>query len=1121
MQQFRADLHIHSRFSRATGKQLAPPLLAAWARLKGLQVLGSGDCTHPVWRAELAELLRYDEQSGLYQLKDESGLAALTPHLPQLPGDPVRFMIQGEVSSIYKRGGKVRKVHNLIFMPTLEAAEAFSLRLSQTGNLKSDGRPILGLDSRDLLEMVLEAHPDAFLIPAHIWTPWFSVFGSKSGFDDIEECYGDLTSHIFALETGLSSDPAMVRLLSSLDRFRLVSNSDAHSAENLGREANLFEGEISYKGILDALREPEKATATKFLGTMEFYPEEGKYHMDGHRDCKVLFAPEETRAHNGICPVCGKPLTVGVLSRVMELADRKQPEYPDQTSFVSLVPLPEVLGEILGVGPKSRKVSDMYAKVLERFGSELGVLRDLPVDDLSRFLPPLGEAVDRMRTGRVILQGGYDGEYGVVRMFDEAERRELQRGAGVSAARGGTVAGLSLLPGAPEPKKRGRAVKKGESGGASTESPHSKPAHSAYAPAEPVEPNDEEFLFSEFDTDGLDAALVEAPAEPDPESAAPAEIAGTAAKSAVERLNPMQEEAVAAGPGPVLVLAGPGSGKTRTLIARIRRLVEDGVPSKRILAVTFTRRAAAELDERLKADRNEERPTGPLPRTDTLHALALELWHRTHDTPVLLSEEAALRIFVEANAEESAQFIKEAWKHINLARETLIAPDPEFAEAARRFSRQKSVWNLADYTDLLEFWLEQIRQGLFSLPWDQVLVDEVQDLSPLQLTLVRSLVPAGGAGFFGIGDPDQSIYGFRGAHGDSLGFFKEAWPELRVISLQVNYRSASGVVEIARALLGGHAKTGAMAVAGGAAAAVHLFEAPTEEVEQRKLAERVAALIGLGGHTLMDAGVAPPVPGVTPASFSPGDIAVLVRTHALGKPIREVLARFGVPVSEPETEAFWQDPRVDLILRSAGRMLGISETSDPKTPILPDCPEKILAKGPHGIAAYFSEIPPFDRLFWQSKAFRAFIKAFDEHRGWPGLLTWISLQNDLELVRGKAEKVRIITMHAAKGLEFEAVFVPCLEDGLMPFAGAAMLSGKIDRQDQFDVDEERRLLYVAVTRAKTALFLSHAASRTLYGKELRLKPSRFLAGLPEGLFARSTIVAKHSRKEKQLSLLGR
>ena len=352
MQQFRADLHIHSRFSRATSKKLGVPLLAAWARLKGLTVLGTGDFTHPKWREELHEHLRYDEQSGLYLLKNPDSANEILPELPvavvggaklldpdgiRLSEDaggssaaPTHFMLQCEISSIYKRGGKVRKVHNLVFMPDLETAERFSQKLGEIGNLNADGRPILGLDSRDLLELVLEAHPQAFLVPAHIWTPWFSLFGSKSGFDRLDDCFGDLSGEVFALETGLSSDPAMNRLWSALDNHRLISNSDAHSGENLGREANVFAGDISYQGILRALKAPATADATRFLGTLEFFPEEGKYHMDGHRKCNVLLSPEETRSLGGICPVCGGPLTVGVLNRVMELADRQTPLYAKQ-----------------------------------------------------------------------------------------------------------------------------------------------------------------------------------------------------------------------------------------------------------------------------------------------------------------------------------------------------------------------------------------------------------------------------------------------------------------------------------------------------------------------------------------------------------------------------------------------------------------------------------------------------------------------------------------------------------------------------------------------------------------------------------------------------------------------
>lgn len=1203
MQEYLADLHIHSRFSRATSSKLNLPLLAAWARLKGLAVLGTGDFTHPTWRAELRSELVFDEASGLYALADESPVAKTLPHLPvgasavlrpgaqedaaKTPVLPVRFMLQGEISSIYKRGGKVRKVHNLVFMPTLEAAEAFSLRLAELGNITSDGRPILGLDSRNLLEMVLEAHPDAFLIPAHIWTPWFSLFGSKSGFDRLEDCFGDLSSEIFALETGLSSDPAMNRLWSALDAYRLVSNSDAHSGENIGREANLFAGEVSYKGVLNALKHPERASDTTFLGTLEFFPEEGKYHMDGHRKCNVSLTPKETRELGGVCPVCGGALTIGVFNRVMELSDRDKPEYRPgdgafsgalgENGFASLVPLPEVLGEILGVGSKSRKVGDMYAKVLERFGPELTILRQTPEEDLARFFPPLGEAVGRMRRGEVRLEGGYDGEYGVVRMFSDAERADILRGVGRAGRSGAAVQGLAL-PGAPStaPKPRGRkkAATDARSGEAADPEPVAEDDFlfsSLDDPATPLVSPDSKVGSTEGDTRGdaegsMDggafsgaaraarqkadlpatgcgaraissgasrtAALDASGHTPDDHAAVGADAhavedapATEGAEAGAPVLNPEQERAALAGPGPVLVLAGPGTGKTRTLVARVLHLLDEGIGARRILAVTFTRRAASEMDARLA----EALPQGsPLPRTDTLHALALELWHKTHaDVPVLLSEESARRVFAEANAEEPPQTLREAWQTVNLARERMEMPPPEFMEASARYHAQKNAWNLADYTDLLEFWLEQINGGLYHSPWGHVLVDEVQDLSPLQLALVRSLLSPSGEGFFGIGDPDQSIYGFRGASGDCAAFFSFVWPGLEQIRLTLNYRSLQGILLASHAVLhsarhaedgGTHAdapvaeNTQPLKAVRPGLAAITLFDAPSAEAEAVWIADKAASLIGMGSHTLADG-------SEDAADHSPGDIAVLVRTHALAPVYRKALRRKGLPVAEPAIDAFWADERVELLLRAAGRMLGIAvaEEGGPETPV---CPDKVFANGPLGVAAYLAEFPPFDALFWRSSAFRSLVKAYDDNGGWAGLMTWISLQTELELVRAKGETIQIMSMHAAKGLEFRTVFLPCLEDGLVPFAGPGILTGKLsDKGAAARMDEERRLLYVGMTRAKDCLHLSTAAKRTLYGRELRLKASRFLAALPEGLASRSTLVATTTRKEEQLKLI--
>lgn len=418
---FIADLHIHSRFSMATSRELTLPHLAQWAARKGIHVLGTGDFTHPQWLAELGSELERDETSGLYRL---------SAPLPGATNGPL-FCLQTEISCVYKRHGKTRRVHNLVFMPNLDAARRFAQRLEKAGNISSDGRPILHVDSRDLLEMALESCQQAVLVPAHVWTPWYSLFGARSGFDSLEECFGDLSSHIFALETGLSSDPPMNRLWSQLDYLALVSNSDAHSGANLGREANMFQGAPSYDGIFESLRkaarrEDTAADSCRFLGTCEFYPEEGKYHLDGHRACNIALDPEESRALGNKCPVCGKPLTMGVLHRVEDLADRREcVPLPNEPEAKMLVPLPEVVAQIYQCGANTRKVEQQCLKIVSTLGPELDVLCQLPVEEIRAFWEPLGEAVERIRAGRLRLCPGFDGRYGKTSIF---EAGELQTG---------------------------------------------------------------------------------------------------------------------------------------------------------------------------------------------------------------------------------------------------------------------------------------------------------------------------------------------------------------------------------------------------------------------------------------------------------------------------------------------------------------------------------------------------------------------------------------------------------------------------------------------------------------------------------------------------------------------
>lgn len=1079
MSQFRADLHIHSRYSRATSRKLTPANLAAWARVKGLHVLGTGDFTHSGWRNELKAALVYDEASGLYKVRDSRMVDAELPEYT-VKGEQTDalFMLQGEISSIYKRGGAVRRVHNLVFMPTLEAAEKFSVRLAGAGNLESDGRPILGLDSRDLLEMVLEADPKAFLIPAHVWTPWFSLFGSKSGFNDITECFGDLSSEVFALETGLSSDPEMNRMWSALDNFRLVSNSDAHSGENLGREANLFSGPVSYEGIYNALK--GLPTDTVFEGTLEFYPEEGKYHLDGHRKCNVVLDPEETRSLDGICPVCGKPLTVGVLYRVMELADRDEPVYADGKTFSSLIPLPEILSEILDCGAKSKKVAALHAKVIAKFGSELTVLQDVPTEELAKFMPPLGEAIERMRTGNVTREGGYDGEYGTVRTFSPEERREFSKGAFLTGYTPASAIGLTLDGKETEKPKLFRKKK------------------------DPETPVIEESAVVQKET-----------------SVAPSD-ANDAEPYLPLRENEGQKRAVAAGPGPVLVIAGPGTGKTRTLVERAAALLEKGVSARHILAVTFTRRAAGEMDERLAALLSEKCGGGTaVPRSDTLHALAFELWHKTHDeAPTLLSEEAAKRVFAETNGDLPKPKLREAWDVIALAREKREPLSDEFAHMYARYTRQKGGWNLADYTDLLEFWLEQIQTGLFTTPWTEILVDEIQDLSTLQLELLRAILPKDGTGFFGIGDPDQSIYSFRGAHGDVKGFLRETYPRIEIITLRENYRSDPSILRAASSLMLEKGVCGELVSAYAHQSdgpRIHLFKAPGEEAEAAWIATQVRALIGGSSLTLRErtreAGLALPESG----TYSPSDIAILVRMRAFAPVLQKALTRVGLLASVPEEEAFWMDERVSRIIREAGRMIGIADgVEEDRLP----CSDAVLARGPAGIAAYFGNLEFFDAMFWQSGAFKNLDRAYGKYGGWQGLINWVNLQTELELVKTKSERVQILSLHAAKGLEYKAVFLPALEDGILPFAGPAMLTGQIDKNSPpSNIDEERRLFYVGVTRAKECLFLSLAAQRRLFGRELRLPPSRFLNDLPVEDLSKSALIAKQKREEQQLNLL--
>ncbi len=534
---FIVDFHVHSHYSVATSPQLVPEWLDYWARLKGVTVVGSGDFTHPGWLQELKEKLEPAEP-GLFRLKKALQRDELK-RLPWAGERPVRFLLTSEISSIYKKRGRVRKVHNLVFAPDFATVENIQKELTRLkANISSDGRPILGMDARDLLELALSASKGtAFFVPAHIWTPWFSLLGDKSGFDSLAECFDDLSGHIHAVETGLSSDPPMNWLCSFLDSCTLISNSDAHSPDRVGREANLFHTELSYDALLQAMKTGDRK---QFLGTVEFFPQEGKYHFDGHRRCGIRLHPAETSRQGGLCPACGNPVTVGVLHRVLKLGDRTEgQERPLRHPFHSLIPLREILSEILRTGPDSRKVEEFYFSVLKALGPELPLLFDTPLERIREAAgEELAEAIRRMRRQEVFIEEGYDGEYGRIRVF---AAQEIGR-----TGQGQLFAEQQPLPAAPR----------------------ESPAQESFSLQLGKEPLLDKKVFQ----------------PPDP-----------------EKPNPEQLDAIRHFQGPALIIAGPGTGKTHVLTQRIACLIsERAVEPQQILAVTFTNKAAREMRERLR-----------------------------------------------------------------------------------------------------------------------------------------------------------------------------------------------------------------------------------------------------------------------------------------------------------------------------------------------------------------------------------------------------------------------------------------------------------------------------------------------------------------------------------------
>jgi DNA helicase II / ATP-dependent DNA helicase PcrA len=1034
---FHADLHVHSKYSRATSRDLDLEHLAAWAARKGIGVVATGDFTHPAWCAELKQKL-VPAEAGLYRLRGDIE-QAIAQALPPACRTPVRFMLEVEISTIYKKADRTRKIHHLIYAPDFDTVERISARLARIGNIASDGRPILGLDSRDLLEITLEAGPHAYLVPAHIWTPWFAALGSQSGFDSIAECYGDLADHIFAVETGLSSDPPMNWRVSFLDGYRLTSNSDAHSPGKLGREATTFDCELDYFAIKHALE-----SGRGYVGTVEFFPDEGKYHLDGHRKCEVRFSPKETLAHGGRCPVCGEPLTIGVEHRVEVLADRSEGEAlppPSAGAVSNLVPLPEILSELTGSGPASQAVARGYDAAIAKLGPELSILQSVPVEDLARTGSTLlAEAITRLRGGNVIREAGYDGEYGVIRLFEESELKRLTAGG--------------LLFDAPISK---RPI-----------SDRPKAAVTGDAPADEV-------------------ASV-GPARPR------LRLVSDQAKAASGLLAQLDAEqrAAAEADGPLMIVAGPGSGKTRTLTYRIAHLIaERCVEAERCLAITFTRRAAAEMRERLAtllpdcADRVA---------IHTFHSLGLSILREQASAAGLQrgfrvageAERAALLAETLGVAASKAERLLHA---ISKQKRTRGAAGDAEGEA---YARALAARNLIDFDDLIALPVRALSAdsaliSLYRRRWESISVDEFQDVDEQQYRLLKLLAPSG-SNLCVIGDPNQAIYRFRGADASCFGRFRHDYPAARVVRLTRNYRSTGTIVTASAQVIASPQSEPIAEMVHDMQERIAIQTAPSERAEAESVVAAIERMIG--GHSFFSIDSGRAIPALqTERSFA--DFAVLYRSDAQSAPLCEALERSGIPYKKNSHRPLTDEPAVRMLLQ---------ELADGGEATLADglraAAERVSGRGDAPDAAM-----ALQRLLALAESCGNDRARFDDTA---------TLTTDAEFYDPRADRVSLLTLHAAKGLEFPIVFIVGLEDGLLPLHWGV--------PDEAAMAEERRLFYVGMTRAKDRLILSRARQRLWRGRLRTLEPSPFLQDI-EAALVKHVQEARPKAQERQLKLL--
>lgn len=1091
-----ADLHIHSKYSRATSRDLTPDHLDLWARRKGIELVGTGDFTHPAWREELKEKLIPAEE-GFYILKDEYKINDDTANSGKTP----RFVLTGEISSIYKKNGKTRKIHNVIILPGIEQAEILSRKLEAIGNIHSDGRPILGLDAHDLLEITLEACEDAIFIPAHIWTPHFSLFGAFSGFDTIEECFGDLTPHIHALETGLSSDPPMNWRLSALDKYTLVSNSDAHSPSKLGREANLINAKLDYPSLYKAIQQGEG-----FEGTIEFFPEEGKYHFDGHRNCKLCLTPSQTNELSGKCPICGKKITIGVQHRVEELADREEGYIPQNANhFESIAPLMEVIAASTGKSVNSVKVANQYDIMLKILGTEFDILRKIPLEDIGKTAGPcIQEGIRRLRNGQVERIPGYDGEYGIIKLLDQTEIDSLS-------------GQMCLFGFETVPKKKNK--------------PYDKQI---------INKTDIEV------TQEIAGNIIQDKTYDKQDDYQTGILSG---------LNEQQYKAVTSHADTIAVIAGPGTGKTKTLISHISYLIkEKGIKPSNITAVTFTNKAAEELRERVEKEIGDKKAAKQI-NIGTFHSICLKLLEKFKPGIMLIDENGAKDIALDIINQYSLKISpKDFITKISDIKNGISQPGEQLdTDYYNEYNARLNEQSLMDFDDLIlqVILLMQsdkaskiIKKGMF----DYLLVDEFQDINIKQYDLIK-LWNSFSKNLFVIGDPDQSIYGFRGSDAYCFDKIKADFENIDIIRLINNYRSTPEIINCALPVISKNpGETRILKAQREHGENVKLVTAWGDLSEGIFIAKEINRL--MGGIDMLDA----------QSAFSKGnydnersfsDIAILYRTHRQAEIIEKCLKKEGIPYIVAGKDNFLDDDMVSgsiaffRFLINAQDILSMSRALK----LIINCPNDLIESfaeyckniNRENLLEYLIDdtiykddifnmehIKIFIRLIkeflpiikkekpykileqWikinnitNTKAIQKFINTSVFYKNMEEFLQSLILGQEYDIRRGWGKSylpgaVQLMTLHGAKGLEFPIVFLAGVNENIIPFQS---------KYHETDVKEERRLFYVGITRAKEQLIIITAN-----------KPSEFIQDIPNEYLENENIIKKSIPNAQQLSL---